>query len=132
MTGSRVVTGAQSLTVSSISVYVGSVSAGDQFSVAIYADSSGRPGALVAQSANSTLQGSAWNSAPLVAVLAPNTAYWLMFNANGTSPAVDNMVYTGDSAMVGAWAAQSFGSWPTTFGSSTLAGQRYSMYATVH
>ena len=134
MTGSRVVTPTQALTVTSITVYVGGVSPApnNQFGVAIYSDSGGAPATRVAQYANGTLQANAWNTLAISASLSPNTAYWLMYNANGSISSMDNMVYTTDPSMVGAWTAQTFGTWPASFGSSTLAGQRYSIYATAH
>ena len=45
---------------------------------------------------------------------------------------VNDMVYNSDPANVGAWAAQPFGAWPTTFVGPTLQGTRYSIYVTVH
>jgi hypothetical protein len=133
MTGSRVVNGAQAATVSSLSVFVAFVDSAprNQFQLAIYSDSGGRPGSLVAQTATGTLSANAWNTLPISAALAPNAAYWLMYNANGGDPFVDDMSYDPDSANVGAYAPHAFGSWPATYGSSTLAGQRYSIYATV-
>jgi hypothetical protein len=117
--------------VTSLSVYVTTLDSAprNQFSLAIYTDSAGSPSALVAQSANGVLTANAWNTLSIVATLNPNTAYWLMYNANGGSGTVDNMVYNNDPANVGAYAPRTFGSWPTAFGGATLAGQRYSIYA---
>lgn len=69
MTGSLVVTGSQSLSIGSISVYVYAVdtSPNNQFSVAIYADASGTPSSLVAQSSTGTLQPNTWNTLPVTA-----------------------------------------------------------------
>jgi hypothetical protein len=39
------------------------------------------------------------------------------------------MFLNGDPSNVGAWAPRNFGSWPSGFGGSTLAGARYSIYA---
>lgn len=133
MTGSRVVNGTAAVSVSSVSVYVGAISASpnNQYSVAVYSDSGGSPAALVAQSATSTLTANAWNTAVVSASLSASAAYWLMFNANGASGFVDNMYFNADSTNVGVYVARSFGSWPTTFGGGTLATQRYSIYATM-
>jgi len=130
MIGSRVVTAAQSLSIRSISAYVGPVDSApnNQFSMAVFADSAGRPGALVAQSATGTLQPNAWNTLTISAVLSPNTAYWLVYNANGSNGAVDNLFYNNDPSSVGVYSAQPFGSWPASFGSSNLGGWRYSIY----
>ena len=114
-----------------MSVYIGTVDSAprNQFSMAIYTDNSGSPGTLVAQSANGTLTPNAWNSLAVTATLNPNTAYWLMYNSNGSNTAVNNMFLNSDPANVGAWAPRTFGSWPSGFGGSTLAGARYSIYA---
>jgi hypothetical protein len=130
MSGSRVVNGPQSLSVTSMSAYVGTVQAApnNQFSLAIYTDVGGSPGALVAQSANGALQANAWNTLAITATLSPNTAYWLMYNANGSDGTVDNLFYDNDSANVGAYAARTFGSWPSTFGAAVVGGWRYSIY----
>lgn len=134
LTGSRVMTGAQGLTVSSISVYVGPLgSSTDQFSVAIYSDASGRPGSLVANSGNAVLHANQWNTAAIAASLSANTAYWLVYNASGATQSVDNMYYNNDPSQVGVWNnGTTFGNWPTTFGASTVTGQRYSIYASGH
>jgi hypothetical protein len=132
MTGSRIVTGAQPVAVGSISVYVGVTDSAprNQFSTAIYSDSGGAPNALVAQSATGSLNANAWNTLPITAVLSPNTAYWLMYNANGSNQTLDNLFYNNDPSNVGAWQQRAFGSWPASFGSATVAPQRYSIYAT--
>jgi hypothetical protein len=51
-----------------------------------------------------------------------------MYNANGSNGSVNNLVYDDDPALVGAYAAHDFGSWPTSFGDASLDGQRYSIY----
>jgi hypothetical protein len=52
-----------------------------------------------------------------------------MYNTNGSNDSVNNMYLNSDPSNVGGWAARTFGSWPAAFGGSTLAGQRYSLYA---
>lgn len=133
MTGSRVVTGAAPVSVTSVSVYVGPVDSAprNQFSVAIYADSGGSPAALVAQSSNGTLSASAWNTLSVTASLNASSAYWLMYNTNGGNQSVNDLAFDNASLNVGAWASRTFGSWPMTFGASSLAQQRYSIYATI-
>lgn len=133
MTGSRVVVGASPASVTSVSVYVGAIDSAprNQFSVAIYSDSGGSPSALVAQSSNGTLSAGAWNTLSVTASLNANTAYWLIYNTNGGNQSVNNLAFDNASSNVGAWAARTFGSWPASFGSSSLATQRYSIYATV-
>jgi hypothetical protein len=131
ITGSRVVTGSAPMSVTSMSVYVTNIDSAprNQYAMAIYTDAGGAPGSLVAQTANGTLTASAWNTLSVSATLSANTAYWLVYNANGGSEAVDNMVYNSDPSNVGAYVAQPFGAWPNTIGGATLAGQRYSIYA---
>src|SRR4029453_758490 len=101
MNGSRFVTGPPALTVSQISVYLKTVQAApaNQYQVAIYTDVNGSPGTLGGSSTSGTLKGNSWNSRPITATLAPNTAYWLMFNTNGDN----NMSYDVGGANQGAW-----------------------------
>ncbi|SNY03735.1 PQQ-dependent sugar dehydrogenase [Paractinoplanes atraurantiacus] len=128
LNGSRFVNGATALPISQVSVYLKAVQAApaNQFQVAIYADANGSPGALVASSTSGTLTANAWNSRPVTATLAPNTAYWLVYNTNGDN----NMSYTTGTANQGAWSASTpFGSWPATFGSSNRWTAKFSIYA---
>ncbi|WP_239151815.1 PQQ-dependent sugar dehydrogenase [Virgisporangium aurantiacum] len=126
MNGSRFVNGATALTVSRISVYLRTVQAANQYQVAIYTDVNGSPGTLVASSASGTLTANSWNSMPIAATLAPNTAYWLMYNTNGDN----NLSYDTGSANQGAWSQpRPFGTWPASFGTSTRWTAKYSIYA---
>ncbi len=131
--GSRFVNGALQNHVTSMSVYVRSidVAPNNKFQMAIYTDSSGSPGTLVASTAQGTLTANAWNTLPIVASLAPNTAYWLTYNTNGSNAGVNNMAYDTGSSGQGGWsnAGVTFGSWPQTFGGSTLSNPVYSIYA---
>ncbi|GIH09700.1 hypothetical protein Rhe02_77670 [Rhizocola hellebori] len=130
MNGSRFVTGSSPLAINSMSVYVRGVQAApnNQFQLAIYADASGSPAARVASSASGPLTANSWNTRPVSATLAANTAYWLMYNTNGDN----NMAFTIGSAGQGGWgtAAQPFGTWPATFGPSVKSTYRFSIYAT--
>ncbi|HLZ69037.1 MAG TPA: choice-of-anchor R domain-containing protein [Dehalococcoidia bacterium] len=85
--GSKITVGSQAETVSSICAYVGPVAAApeNQFSVAIYADASGTPGALLTHSAVGVLTADSWNCVPISATLQANTAYWLMFWSNSSA-----------------------------------------------
>jgi len=134
MQGSQISTGPQGGQLTSISAYVGAIDptpANDQYQVALYADSGGAPGALVASSASATLVANNWNSVALAATLAPNTSYWLMYNTNASTASYNNLAY--DAGGVGSYspAAQPFGSWPSTFGTSTSLAYGYSLYATL-
>lgn len=91
--GSRFVTGPSAGNVASMSVHVrGPLDEPShrQFQLAIYADRYGAPGALVAQSAVGSLTADTWNTVPIVTTLEPATAYWLMYNTNGSRPEFNN------------------------------------------
>ena len=128
MNGSRFVTGSAGLTVSQVSVHLRAVQAApaNQYQVAVYADANGSPGALVAASTSGTVTANSWNSRPVTATLAPNTAYWLVYNTNGDN----NMSYDTGSANQGAWSQpRPFGTWPATFGASSRWTAKFSIYA---
>ncbi len=134
MQGSQITTDPQGAQVASLSAYVGAIDpspANDQYQVAIYADSGGAPGALVASSARATLVANTWNTVPLAATLAPNTSYWLMYNTTASTASYNNLAY--DAGGVGSYspAAQPFGAWPSAFGASISLAYGYSLYATL-
>jgi hypothetical protein len=135
LVGVSVRTGSQSKTVRSLSAYVGTVSAApyNQYSVAIYSNSNGKPGTLVAKSGNGTLTANGWNTLPMTATLAPNTGYWLVYTTNAVSTSYNNLAYNPMGSLMGTVSSktQSFGSWPSTFGLATLATSQYSLYASV-
>lgn len=133
LNGSRIVVGARAETVRSVSAYVGAVDSAphNQYAIALYADQNGAPGALVAHSATGTLKANGWNTLPLSATLQANRAYWLLYNTNGSSSAVNNMAYSDDPSNVGVFAGQAFGTWPGMVTGTTVGGWRYSLYATV-
>lgn len=115
-----------------MSVYVGPISAApnNQYQLAIYTDSGGGPGTLVAQSASGQLTANAWNTLPISASPSPNTSYWLVYNTNGADPSVNNMAYSnGDTS---AWrnASTPFGAWPAAFGSASVVSTTSSIYMT--
>ncbi|GAA4958563.1 PQQ-dependent sugar dehydrogenase [Actinoplanes utahensis] len=129
MNGSRFVTGSGPATVTSMSVYSKSVQAApnDQYQLAIYADANGSPGARIATSTSGTLTANAWNTRPITAALAANTAYWLMYNTNGDN----NLSYDAGADNQGAWSASTpFGTWPATFGAASRWNAKFSIYAT--
>lgn len=135
MNGSRFTMGASDGTVSSMSAYVAApvdAAPNNQFQLAIYTDSNGAPGALVASSASGTLKANAWNTVSVSATLKANTPYWLMYNTNGSNSSFNNLKYTGGSSGQGAYSTngQSFGAWPATFGAATRGNEKFSIYAT--
>ncbi len=134
LNGSRVSTsgGGQ---IASMSVYVGGVDSNSNsrnYQMAIYTDSAGRPGTLVANTATGTLVASSWNTLPITATLQPSTSYWLMYNTNGRTSAVNNMRYNSGTVGQGVYSTNgvNFGTWPATFPASTLTDAIYSLYAT--
>ncbi|MFF4652473.1 Ig-like domain-containing protein [Streptomyces sp. NPDC001380] len=133
MNGSKVTTGAAAVSLKSMSVYVGSVSAApaDRYQLAVYTDNAGSPGTLVASTATGTLTANTWNTLPVTATLGANTTYWLMYNTNGADGTSNNMRYSAGSAGQGAYSAGgvAFGNWPASFGSSVKAAAAYSLYA---
>jgi len=134
MVGSQVTTGPQGARVTSLSAYVGAIDptpAHDQYQVALYTDSGGAPGTLVAASASATLVANAWNTVPLAATLAPNTAYWLVYNTNGSTDQYNNLAYDAGGSGAYSLASQPFGAWPAAFGASATIPYAYSLYATL-
>jgi hypothetical protein len=124
----------QNGTVISMSVFVASpisASPNNQFQVAIYADNSGTPGALIAQSASQALVADSWNTIPISAPVTANAFYWFAYNTNGLAGNANNLRLdtTGGSAR---WInSQPFGTWPATYGPVGGTGSyNTSMYAT--
>jgi len=121
--------------VQSMSIYVATplgTSPNNQYSMAIYANSSGAPGALIASTANGTLNGNAWNTLPITATFAPNTTYWLVYNSNGAA-AQNNFTVSTSATSQEHWIAHTFGTWPASFGtvtgSAAVTGSIYATYA---
>ncbi|MET0577983.1 MAG: phosphatase PAP2 family protein [Ilumatobacteraceae bacterium] len=95
--GSRYITGILAGWLRPISVYVATPvddAPNDQFELAIYEDAAGAPGRLLATSDRGTLTADTWNTVPISAELEARTAYWLMYNSNGTNGTVNNPTYT--------------------------------------
>lgn len=127
MNGSRVVMPIDG-EASSITVYVGMIDAApnDRYQVAIYTDSGGVPGNLLASSVVAEAVGDAYNRVDIAAVLQANTAYWLMYNTNSTSGDLNNMTYTNGGA--GVYATYPFGSFPLVFGSAVAGDWTFGIY----
>jgi membrane-associated phospholipid phosphatase len=95
--GTRFTTGIRAGELSSISAYVvGPVDEPphDQFQLAIYEDARGAPRRLMATSSVGRLVADDWNTVTISARLDPTTSYWLFYNSNGTSGAVNNLTYS--------------------------------------
>lgn len=132
LNGSKVTTGSSPVTLTSLSVHVGTVSAApnNQFQLAVYSDSSGSPGTLLVPTASGTLTPNAWNPVPVSFTLAANTTYWFVYNSNGTGSTVNNMHFSTGAAGSGAYsnAVVPFGTWPATFGPAVKDTLVYSLY----
>ena len=118
-----------------MSVYVGAVDstvANRQYQLALYTDISGRPGTRLAASTTGTLLPNAWNTLTINATLLAGTNYWLMFNTNGRTGAVNNMRHNTGAAGQGAYSTASvpFGTWPATFPAATTTNFVFSLFAT--
>jgi hypothetical protein len=125
---------AQNGTVTSMSVFVASpisASPNNQFQVAIYADNSGTPGALIAQSASQTLVADSWNTIPISAPVTANAFYWFAYNTNGLAGNANNLrldTTGGASTWIN---SQPFGTWPASYGpTGGTTSYNTSMYAT--
>jgi hypothetical protein len=74
----------------------------------------------------------AWNALPITATLQGVTAYWLMYNTNGSSQQVNNLVYNDAAQGLGAYSQDpfSFGTWPVSFPTAVMSTAQYSIFAT--
>lgn len=138
ITADQFTTGNSTPTVTSMSVYVGNISqTNNQYQLAIYADNNGKPGSWIASSAVGTLKGNnTWNTLPITATLAPNTAYWLAYVTNSTSTSQNDPYYAPTGSPTHAYANFAFGSGsnsglPATFPTPTTVNNfTHSIYAT--
>jgi len=125
--GGRFIMGATNGNVGQMSVYLSRVdSANPGVEFAIYTDSAGKPGTRLWNSGAIQATNTGWLSTPVSNVsLSANSAYWLLFNANGSNAAAAwNNAPMGN----GWWANDNYGTWPATAPSGTFDGQQYSMY----
>jgi hypothetical protein len=126
-------TGGLSGTAASISIYVkGGVDAANKsFQGAIYTDngSGTSPTTLLASSTSGTLAPDAWNTATITASLSASTIYWLCANNNSGIDTLNNWAYD-DAAGSAAFKAQTFGTWPASFGTGTGTTTQFSFYVT--
>jgi len=124
----------QNATVTSMSVFIASPLSpvpNNQFQVAIYADSNGAPGALLASSISQTIVPNAWNAVSITVPVSANTYYWLAYNTNGLAGNVNNLRYDTSGASTTWTGSTAFGTWPTPFAPiGGSASNRQSMYAT--
>ena len=130
--GSRFVSGSQGGAALSISVYVAgplAAAPNNQFRLALYSDDANNPGMLIASTESGVLTANAWNTLPITATIAPNKAYWLFYNTNGTSCSVNNLRYTYNGRS--AWRNNvTFGTWPATLSPSGTSQVTTTIYLT--
>lgn len=138
LTALKVTTGPQGGKVTTLSAYVGAmldIATNRSYELGIYTDVGGKPGVFVAKSVRGTLTPSAWNAltVPAMPLLAPNTTYYLVYNTNGRTAPVNDLLYVTGPLGVGAWSSSSvpFGTWPAVFPASTLYTASLSIYATL-
>lgn len=124
------VTGPGGAVVTSLNAYVGTIDPADKrYGLAIYADSGGKPGALVT-SATGTLGAAGWQALPLAANLAANTAYWLVYNTGSDN--AHNLLYrVNGPAASGGWSTSGVTccAFPASAPAWTLFGNTYAIYA---
>jgi hypothetical protein len=132
LNGSRITIGASPLAMGSMSVYVASVDTAPNniYQMAIYTDTAGRPGTLVAQTGSGVLTANAWNTLPIALTLNANTSYWLIYNSNGRTATSNNMRMDSGLAGQGAYSiiSATFGTWPATFTSPLVGPWNWSIY----
>lgn len=117
-------TAAANGTVTSVSLYTGA--AGINFYLAVYADSSGTPGALIGASAQQTSVLNNWVTASVSGSLTSGAVYWIAAIAAADLA----VVYDADSTVL-KYRALTYTTPPNPFGGSpSSATNGYSMYAT--
>ncbi|MET1033383.1 MAG: hypothetical protein ABWX94_02700 [Candidatus Saccharimonadales bacterium] len=99
--------------------------------MALYTNSGGNPGTLLASTSATTIV-SGWNSFTLSAPVSitNGTVYWIAYNTNGTTGAQNNLKYeaTGGTSK---YAAQTYGTWPSSFGPNSGSAFKFSMYGII-
>lgn len=111
-------------------VYVGEVGSVPQnaYQMAIYSDDNNKPGSLIATTSQGVLIPFSWNSIPIHAQLAPNTAYWLVYNTNASADGTNNLVYENGLPESGVSVAYPYGNFPQTLPQFSLGAWEFSMY----
>jgi hypothetical protein len=114
-------------TVTSMSVYLKTHSGSNQVSMAIYSNSGGVPGTLLAQT-SSVVATVGWNTlsiSPGSVSLSAGT-YWLAVQLSGT----DKIAYDGGGTGANnRYRTYTYGSFPSTFGTASAGGWYASIYA---
>lgn len=134
----KVTTGpADSGTVSSIAVHLGSVDASlGGLKVAVYAHdaANNRPGALIASTTTAASGIVGWNAIPISANVSANTTYWVAVNIEGGGTGISWSYCGGCAAESTTTYPRAFGSaWPTPHGApnNSLSDYEWSIYMNV-
>lgn len=134
LNGSRYISASTGGTATICSAFVGSpISAApnNKGECDVFADNSGKPGALIAHSTQVALVAGR-NDFPISFPVAPLTAYWLMYNTNSSSKTSNGLRYANGNGSFG-WMAAPFGTYPATLtlaGSTTALASIYVTYTT--
>jgi hypothetical protein len=115
---------------SSLSVYVGATSANAHVRLALYSDSAGTPGSLLAQT-NPALAQTGWNTLPTTSnPVVVAGAYWIITQTDDAST-VYRMADALSASEAAGWSPQAYGAFPTAVsGWLTYPMQGFSMYGT--
>ncbi len=128
----RVMTAGAGASVRAISVYVGPIDTKNPaYGLAVYTDRDGSPYARTA-SASGTLTRSGWNTLPVTAVLAPNTAYWLVYNSATSHDRLDEVYFVPGAANTGGWSPPvRCCVFPATQRGWTVTNMQFAIFATL-
>ncbi len=123
-------TGTVTTLYANVGTTVGS-SPNNQAQMAIFSNLAGEPGTLLASSSSTTIA-SGWNAFTLTSPLSvtSGTIYWIAYNTNGTASNQNDLRYESTGGVV-RYAAQTFGTWPSSFGGATSSAFNFSMYAVI-
>lgn len=129
----RVTTGIQ-VNVSSMSAYVGPLDSTRGYGLAIYTNTGGVPGTLVASATGTLTTANGWNSLPLTATLLPNTRYWLAYNTVTTSQTLNTVYLVQSGSVPGGWSGTVVCcSFPLSVGGWTMhPPYQYALYVSVN
>ncbi|MGF7228986.1 MAG: beta strand repeat-containing protein [Candidatus Saccharibacteria bacterium] len=101
--------------------------------MAIYTDSSGSPGTLLASSSSITLTANSWNAFTIPATAITNgVTYWLVYNTNSSSNSKNNFKFlAAGGTNQSKYVAQTFGTWPSSWSGGTFDNAQASFYGPV-
>lgn len=118
-------------TAESMSVYIDNPEAGTAYSLAIYDDNNGSPANLLARSSEGVVGLAGWHTLPITGNLISGKTYWLSYNTNASTGDKNVLSMTNGNANQHKWHYQTFGTWPSSFGSIDGSGAgEAAMYVT--